>query len=142
VVLVKNAVGYHMKGYTHVLGACHDSVEVEIRDVNGAVACVGGGDGAVEVTFDSGHVNGGSTGGADVVGAVMSNSKTDPMHFRFERFEGSDNANVSDGATSGNMLETDSLDGFGAVRSQAGEFVDPTLFPVFALGSFEEVAVL
>ncbi len=45
----------------HEFQACHWGVEVEILQINGAVACTFCGDDAVEVNFDRDHVNGGGT---------------------------------------------------------------------------------
>jgi len=45
--------------HAHVFWACHWCHEVEIFEVNGAVACTLGRDDSVEVEFDRDHVNGG-----------------------------------------------------------------------------------
>ncbi len=45
--------------HVHVLWACHWCHEVEIFEVNGAVACTLGRDDTVEVELDRDHVNSG-----------------------------------------------------------------------------------
>ncbi len=45
----------------HEFWACHQGVEVEILQINGAVASILCGDDAGEVKFDHDHVNGGGT---------------------------------------------------------------------------------
>jgi hypothetical protein len=55
--------------------ACHWGVEVEILQINGAVACTFCGVDAVEVNFDRDHVNGGCTAVPGVGDAIAVNGE-------------------------------------------------------------------
>ncbi len=54
---------------------CHQGVEVEILQIDGAVACPFCEDNAVEVNFDHDHVNGGGTAIPGVGDAIAANGE-------------------------------------------------------------------
>ncbi len=59
----------------HEFWACHWSVEVEILQIDCAVACTLCGDGAIEMNFDHDHVNGGGTAIPRIGDAIAANGK-------------------------------------------------------------------
>ncbi len=59
----------------HEFRACHWGVEVEILQINCAVACTLCGDDAVEMNFDHDHVNGGGTTIPGIGDAIVTNGK-------------------------------------------------------------------
>jgi hypothetical protein len=61
--------------HAHVLWTCHWCHEVEIFEVNGAVACTLGRDDTVEVEFDRDHVNSGRTTVCGKVDSVTANGE-------------------------------------------------------------------
>ena len=95
------------------------------------------GDGAVEMAFDGGHVDGWGACFAWIVVLAVCNGEADAVHFGFEWFEGCDDSNVADGATFRDVVEGDGLDGFGAIRAETFELVAPTLLPKVGVGAFE-----
>ena len=62
--------------HAHVFLACHWCHEVEIFEVNGAVACTLGQDDAVEVELDSDHVNGGRSAVSGDVESIAANGES------------------------------------------------------------------
>ena len=99
------------------------------------------GNGAVEVAFDSWHVDRWCACFTWVVVLSVCDGEPDAMHFLFERFESGDDAYVADGAAFGYVMEGDGLDGFGTVGAETFEFVAPTLLPMVRVWPFEEVAI-
>ncbi len=61
--------------HTHVLWTCHWCHEVEVFEVNGAVACTLGQDDTVEVEFNCDHVNCGHTAVSREVDFVATDSE-------------------------------------------------------------------
>ncbi len=61
--------------HAHVLWTCHWCHEVEVFEVNGAVACNLGQDDIVEVEFDRNHVNSGCTAVSREVDFVAANGE-------------------------------------------------------------------
>ncbi len=62
--------------HAHVLWACHWCHEVDIFEVNGAVACTLGRDDTVEVELDRDHVNGGRSAVSGDVESVTANGES------------------------------------------------------------------
>ncbi len=59
----------------HEFRACHQGVEVEIFQINGAVACTLSEEDAVEMNFDRDHVNGGGTAIPGIGDAITTNGE-------------------------------------------------------------------
>ncbi len=60
----------------HEFRVCHQGVEVEILQIDGAVACTLCGDDTVEMNLDCDHVDGGGTGIPGILGdAIAANGE-------------------------------------------------------------------
>jgi hypothetical protein len=87
----------------HMFIALHWSVKIEILDVHGHEFCIAGGEDAVQWTFDSCEINGGSGDFAGVLCAIAADSEADLAFLGFVWLQSGDCAKIGGFATFGHF---------------------------------------